>query len=143
MKRALLLIGRLILAGIFLYAGYAKLREPWPNFAGSLFTFKLLPDEALEPLAKTIPWCEVALGIALLSGIWLRWFATIASIVLIVFLSVLVRSYAIGLAVDCGCFGSGEPLGPKTLMRDSTMLLLALAVTIGAFRMHANRRRYA
>jgi uncharacterized membrane protein YphA (DoxX/SURF4 family) len=143
MKRALLLIGRLILAGIFLYAGYAKLREPWPNFAGSLFTFKLLPDEALEPLAKTIPWCEVALGIALLSGVWLRWFATIASIVLVIFLSVLVRSYAIGLAVDCGCFGSGEPLGPKTLMRDSTMLLLALAVTIGAFRMHANRRRYA
>ncbi len=134
MKRALLLIGQLLLAGIFLYAGYAKLREPWPVFAGSLYTFKLLPDRALEPVAKVLPWCEVALGVAILSGIWLRWFALIASLVLMVFLGVLTHSYLIGLAVDCGCFGSGEPLGPKTLLRDSTMLILALAVTIGAFR---------
>ncbi|MDP9169463.1 MAG: DoxX family membrane protein [Acidobacteriota bacterium] len=143
MKRALLLIGRLLLAGIFLYAGYAKLREPWANFAGSLYTFKLLPDDMLEPIAKTLPWCEVALGLALLSGVWLRWFALFASLVLIVFLSVLTRSYVMGIAADCGCFGSGEILGPKTLMRDSTMLILALAVTIGAFRMKSGRRQYA
>ncbi|MEP6714961.1 MAG: MauE/DoxX family redox-associated membrane protein [Terriglobia bacterium] len=143
MKRALLLIGRLLLAGIFLYAGYAKLREPWANFAGSLFTLKLLPDDALEPIAKTLPWCEVALGVALLSGVWLRWFALIASLMLLLFLSVLTRSYVMGIAADCGCFGSGEVLGPMTLVRDSVMLLLGLAVTIGAFRMSSSGRHYA
>jgi len=140
MKRALLIVGRLILAGIFIYAGYAKLREPWLQFAVSLNSFKLLPDYALEPLAKILPWCELALGIAILSGAWLRWFALIASLLLGVFLSILTRSYLMGMQVDCGCFGSGEALGPMTLVRDGLMLALALAVTFGAFRMRRRRR---
>ena len=40
----LLLAGRLIVAGIFLYSGYAKLSEPWLQFVVSLESFKLLPD---------------------------------------------------------------------------------------------------
>lgn len=135
MKRALLLVGQIVLAGIFIVAGYMKLRQPWLQFAVSLNSFKILPDSALEPLAKTIPWCEVALGLAILSGLWLRWFALVASLILALFLSVLTRSYMMGLQVDCGCFGSGEALGPATLLRDSAMLALALAVTVGAFRM--------
>lgn len=140
MKRALLIVGRIVLAGIFIYAGYAKLREPWLQFAVSLNSFKLLPDYALEPFAKILPWCELALGIAILSGIWLRWFALAASLLLGLFLSILTRSYMMGLQVDCGCFGSGEALGPMTLVRDGLMLALALGVTIGAFRMRPRRR---
>ncbi len=132
-QRGLLLIGQLALAAIFLAAGYFKLREPWLQFAASLSGFKLVPDDLLEPVAKYLPWAEVLLGVWLLSGILLRWSALVSSLVLGCFLSVLIRSYAIGLQVDCGCFGSGEVLGPKTLARDSLMLFLALAVTIGAF----------
>jgi hypothetical protein len=33
----------------------------------------------------------------------------------------------------CGCFGNNEKLGPLTLLRDSSMLIPALGVTIGAF----------
>ena len=36
-----------------------------------------------------------------------------------------------GLQIDCGCFGPGEALGPKTLARDFSMLVLAVAVTGG------------
>lgn len=133
--RALLIAGRLVLGGIFIYAGYAKLREPWLQFAASLDGFKLFPTNMLEPIAKTMPWCELALGIALVSGIALRWFALLTSLVLVVFEGVLIRSYAMGLQVDCGCFGAGEALGPKTLVRDGLFLVLALVVTIGAFRM--------
>jgi uncharacterized membrane protein YphA (DoxX/SURF4 family) len=134
MKRALLLIGQVLLAGIFVYAGYAKLREPWLQFAVSLSTFKLLPDKALEPMARTLPWCELALGIAILSGVLLRWTALIATLVLALFFAVLIRSYAMGLQVDCGCFGSGESaLGPKRLAEEALMLAIAGAVTIAAF----------
>ncbi|MES1261372.1 MAG: MauE/DoxX family redox-associated membrane protein [Acidobacteriota bacterium] len=132
-----LLAGRLILAGIFIAAGYFKLREPWLQFAVSLNGFKILPDAALEPVAKILPWCELALGLAILSGIWLRWFSLLATLMLAVFFAVLVRSFALGLQVDCGCFGSGEALGPKTLVRDGLMLALALAVTRGAFALRA------
>jgi uncharacterized membrane protein YphA (DoxX/SURF4 family) len=135
MKRVFLLIGQVILAGIFIYAGYAKLREPWLQFAVSLSSFKLLPDGALEPLARFLPWAELVLGIAILSGVLLRWSALVATLVLTLFFAVLIRSYAIGLQVDCGCFGSGEAaLGPMRLAEEAGMLALALAVTLGAFR---------
>ncbi len=141
MKRALLLIGQVLLAGIFIYAGYAKLREPWLQFAVSLSTFKLLPDNALEPMARTLPWCELALGIAILSGVLLRWTALIATLVLTLFFAVLIRSYAMGLQVDCGCFGSGESaLGPRRLAEEALMLALAAAVTFAAFRRKRGRR---
>ena len=79
MKSILLIAGRLILGAIFVVAAYAKLRAPWLEFAGSLNAFEILPEWALEPVSKTLPWCELALGVALISGIWQRWFALIAS----------------------------------------------------------------
>jgi uncharacterized membrane protein YphA (DoxX/SURF4 family) len=139
MKRALMIAGQLILAGIFIYAGYAKLREPWPQFAVSINSFKLVPLTWLEPLARYVPWAELVLGLAILSGILLRWSArwsgVTAALVLAFFFAVLIRSYAMGLEVDCGCFGSGEaPLGPLRLAEEAGMLGLALAVAIAAFR---------
>ncbi len=138
LKRALLLIGRLIIGAVIVYAAYAKLRGPWLQFAVSLNAYGILPESALEPVARTLPWGELALGIAILSGVWLRWFGTIASLMLGFFFILMVRSYAAGLKIDCGCFGPGEALGPKTLLRDGVLLALALAVTIGAFRARHN-----
>jgi len=139
MRRWLLLAGRLALGVIFVVAAWAKLRAPWIEFAGNLAGFQLLPDWALEPIARTLPWCELALGVALISGIWQRWFTLIASLLLGLFFTVMVRSYAVGLQIDCGCFGPGEALGPKTLARDFSMLALAVAVTVGSFRTGHNR----
>ena len=134
MRRGLVIAGRLIVAGIFLYSGYAKLREPWLQFEISLESFKALPEYMLEPIARVMPWLEVALGIALLTGILARWFALIASLLLAVFVGAAARAYAMGLVVDCGCFGSGgDPLGPKWFAEHGGMLALAAAVTVAAF----------
>jgi uncharacterized membrane protein YphA (DoxX/SURF4 family) len=139
LKRALLILGQVLLAAIFIVAGAAKLREPWPNFALSINSFKLVPDTWLEPMAKYVPWAELALGLAVLSGILLRWSALIASLVLALFFGVLIRAYLLGMQVDCGCFGSGEaPLGPLRLAEEAAMLALALAVTFAAFRRKAS-----
>jgi uncharacterized membrane protein YphA (DoxX/SURF4 family) len=139
MKQKFLVAGRLILGAIFVYAAYAKLREPWINFVGALNGFEILPEWALVPVARTLPWCELALGVALISGIWQRWFSLVASLLLGLFFSVMVRSYAVGLKIDCGCFGSGEALGPKTLARDFSMLTLAIVVTVASFRTRHTR----
>ena len=85
-----LLVGRVLLAGIFLAAGILKLREPWPTFAASIYTFKVLPDDWLEPLARTVPWFEVVLGAAVLSGVRLKWTSLAATLVLYVVYSWLV-----------------------------------------------------
>jgi uncharacterized membrane protein YphA (DoxX/SURF4 family) len=135
MKRWLLIAGRLIIAVIFLYAGYEKVREPWLQFAISIDSFKAVPESWLEPVARILPWCEIALGISLLTGILSRYFALIATLVLTFFLSIGIRAYAKGLQVDCGCFGAGNSgaIDAKWFAEHVAMVALALAVTVGEF----------
>ena len=129
-----LLISRLALGAIFIYAGYAKLREPWELFAMNIDSYKILPLGMAETAAHTIPWLEIALGVWLLSGIWLRISGTVASLVLLTFIVLMARAYAKGMQIDCGCFGSGDPISWKTLLRDGSMAADSVAMTVLAFR---------
>ena len=140
MKRAFLLGARLLLAAVFLYAAYTKLRQPWLVFAMAIDSYQLLPPWAVLFLARTIPWLELVLGILLLAGYQLRYVATFASGLLAVFFAVMLRSYLKGLSIDCGCFGVGEALGPGTLARDGALIALSIFVAIFAFRAEPIRR---
>jgi putative oxidoreductase len=125
---------RIVLGGVFLYAAWTKLAQPWALFALSIDAYGLLPEGAVIFVARTLPWVEVALGILLLSGKWLRISSPAASAILAVFFVVLVRSYLKGMQIDCGCFGFGEALSPRTLARDGALLAGSLALTALAFR---------
>lgn len=131
--RTLLLIGRLALAGVFLAAGYIKFRQPWQLFAMQVDSYQMLPNWAVNVVAWGLPKFELLLGLLLLAGWQLRIVASMTATLLAGFLAVMVRTYALGLEINCGCFGPGEKLGPKTLIRDGSLLALALAVAIGAF----------
>ena len=136
MKRWLLLIGRLALGGIFLYAGYIKgIQQPWPNFAISIESWKLVPETWLEPIARILPWVEMTLGLATITGIFARWFSSMLTAMLTFFLGLGVWGYATGKHPDCGCFGTGssEGLDFKWFGEHAAMLALGLAVTIGYF----------
>ena len=74
------------------------------------------------------------LGLWLITGKWLRLSASAASLLLLAFMVVLVRSFALGMQIDCGCFGSGDPLSAYTLARDGTLLAASLLLTLLAFR---------
>jgi uncharacterized membrane protein YphA (DoxX/SURF4 family) len=134
--RWLLVAGRLILGGVFAYAGYTKLRQPWMLFAMSINSYQIVSESSTKWLAQTLPWFELVLGVVLLSGWILRWSATVASALLVFFFSVMLHAYMKNLEIFCGCFGVGEKLGPVTLVRDGSLAALALAVAIGAFVMH-------
>jgi uncharacterized membrane protein YphA (DoxX/SURF4 family) len=132
-------VGRLILGGVFVYAGYTKLRQPWMLFAMSINSYQIVSESSTKILAQTLPWFELALGLMLLTGWILRWSATVASALLVFFFSVMLHAYMKNLEIFCGCFGVGEKLGPLTLFRDGSLAALALAVTIGAFVVHRRR----
>ena len=136
MKRWLLIAGRLILAGIFLYSGYAKLRQPWLQFVISIEGFKIVPDKLLEPMARTLPWIEVVTGLGLLVNVLAPWAALGTALMLAVFNTAGIWAYAKGLQVDCGCFGAGggdDKIGPLWFAEHGGMLALAIAVTAAAF----------
>ena len=138
--RIVLLSLRLVLGGIFVYAAWLKLRDPWQIFAMSIDSYRILPLQAVEVAARVIPWFELAIGLLLIAGLWLRISGSIVSLLLLTFFAMMVRAYVKGMAIDCGCFGPGEAISWKTLLRDGSLLAAALLVTTMAF---VDRRKTA
>lgn len=132
MRRALLVL-RIALGLVFVYAAYTKLRQPWLLFAMSIDSYKILPDWAVTTLARTLPWLELAIGLLLIIGWKLRFAAAAATALLLGFFAIMVRSYVKDMGIDCGCFGLGEALSVKTLIRDGALLLLAILITAASF----------
>ena len=131
--RVLEIVLRIGLGGIFIYAAYVKLKDPWALFAMNIESYKVLPLWAVELVARTLPWFELAVGLLLIAGIFRR-IATIAtSILLLLFFSLMVRAYVTGQEINCGCFGPGEVISWKTLLRDGSMLAAALFITAMSF----------
>src|SRR5215472_17054354 len=110
-----MLVARIVLGAIFVYAAYVKLRDPWQLFAMSINSYEVLPLTMAETAAHVIPWVELALGLMVIAGIWLRITGTILSLVLLTFFTLMVRAYAKGMQINCGCFGPGEAISWKTL----------------------------
>jgi uncharacterized membrane protein YphA (DoxX/SURF4 family) len=144
LRRAVIWIGRLVLAGIFIYAGYSKIFLPIVHphppigvalsfFAMQVDSYQLLPPRGVSFVAHTLPFAEVALGLLLLIGWRLRIWATIITLIMLGFFAAVVRSYALGLQINCGCFATPEPLTMKTVFRDGGLAALALLMTIFAF----------
>jgi uncharacterized membrane protein YphA (DoxX/SURF4 family) len=139
--RALLVIGRLALGLVFLVAAYTKLHFSggWHFgdyhffFAMAIDSYNMLPLWAVEWMARVLPILEAVLGAWLISGLGLRWAGLVTSALLLVFIGAMTRALILHIQIKCGCFGNDEPLTIFTLLRDSSLLVLALAVTIGAF----------
>jgi uncharacterized membrane protein YphA (DoxX/SURF4 family) len=145
--RALLVIGRVALAIIFLYAGYAKMKPqggmPWSvasaktslaMFAVGVDSYQLLSTGGVDFVAHWLPPFELFLGLWLLSGITLRYSALVTSLLLVGLLAVQIRSFALGQEISCGCFGPGERIGPWSLFRDVAFIAVAIAIAVGDFR---------
>jgi uncharacterized membrane protein YphA (DoxX/SURF4 family) len=128
-----MLAARVVLGAVFVYAAYVKLRDPWQLFAMSIDSYRILPLNLVEIAARVIPWMELALGVLLIAGIWLQVSGSIVSLLLLTFFALMVRAYAKGMEISCGCFGPGEVISWKTLLRDGALVATALAMTWLAF----------
>jgi uncharacterized membrane protein YphA (DoxX/SURF4 family) len=132
--RAVLLVLRLALGGVFVYAAWTKLREPWMLFAISIDAYHVLPEWAVTLVARTLPWVELMAGLLLVAGRWMRVSTVATSALLALFFALMVRAYARGEAIDCGCFGAGEAISPVTLVRDGSLLAGSLLLLVAAYR---------
>jgi len=103
-------------------------------FAMAIDAYQLLPEWASMLLARTLPWLELALGVWLAAGIGLRYAAAGATLLLGVFFAIMIRTYALGMRIDCACFGMGDPISARTLLRDGVLLVLSAVVTVMAVR---------
>ncbi|MGH9740912.1 MAG: DoxX family protein [Candidatus Acidiferrum sp.] len=149
-RRAIIWLGRLILGGIFLYAGYSKLFYPnrnlWPyfilkfsitmnisNFAVQVAAFKMLPPWGVQFVAHTLPFTEIILGLLVLIGWRLRIWATLLTLIMLGFFAVVLRAYLLHMDINCGCFSTPEPINLKKVLEDAALAGLAVLMTIFAF----------
>jgi thiol-disulfide isomerase/thioredoxin/uncharacterized membrane protein YphA (DoxX/SURF4 family) len=126
---AVLLVLRLILALVFLVAGFAKLADrDGSREAAEAFG---VPDSLAGPTAILLPIAELIAAALLVPSATARAGAVLAATLLIAFCAGITRSIVRGQAPECHCFGQlhSSPAGPKTLARN---LILAAAAALVA-----------
>lgn len=132
--RRTILTLRLLVGGVFLYAAYTKLRQPWLLFAMSIDTYQVLPEWGVLAVARALPWTELALGSLLVLGRWMKAATAVSAALLASFFALMVHAYGTAMGIDCGCFGVGEAISPVTLSRDGLLLALAVTLAVMAWR---------
>jgi uncharacterized membrane protein YphA (DoxX/SURF4 family) len=123
--RPTLIVSRLILGGIFIFASIDKIAHP-DQFAEIVYNYKLMPGMAVNLMAIVLPWVELLAGLFLVFGIWVKDSAAILGALLLVFIGAIGVNLARGLDFDCGCFSTTA--GHKNasillIVRDLVLLL--------------------
>jgi putative oxidoreductase len=129
------LSSRLVLGGVFLYAGVTKVLDPG-GLASSIRSYDLpLPEWFVSLSAHSLPFLEILLGFYLIIGLFTKSSAWVTSGLMVLFIFALLQGAMRGLEIDCGCFGSSADGGePENLWvdaaRDVGLLALGLHVSL-------------
>lgn len=128
-------LARVGLATSFLVAGAFKIQDPM-TFALTVDAFGILPDFLIMPTAICLPLFEIIGALALIFDI--RGSLGLITLMILVFITVLGYGLHMGLDIDCGCYGPGDPEGEafagirQALWRD--MVMLGCAAFLYAWR---------
>ena len=127
------LIGRLLLSGIFLIAGFTK----WADRTGSAKSFVGfgLPEALAKAMAILLPPLEIAIGVCLIPA-GLALYGNVAALcLLVVFILGIGVALARGRKPDCHCFGQlhSKPVGGDLLVRNIMLAAIpAYGIYLGA-----------
>ena len=127
MKDLLVLVCRLAVGGIFVYASVDKLAHP-QAFAEAINYYRILPYPLLHPSAHFLPVVELVVGSSLILGLGRRGAALLAGIMTVIFMAAITSALIRNLDISCGCFNTdgGHSVGLDLLWRDTILLLLCL-----------------
>jgi putative oxidoreductase len=129
-KRYILLALRLLIGGIFFYAGLEKILAPF-DFSMAIYNYKLLPDPLIGVVAATLPSIEIVAALFLLFGFNTKGAAALISFLLFIFIALIIISAIRGLDIDCGCFGSLErKVGLLAILEDTSLFVVSLCVLL-------------
>jgi uncharacterized membrane protein YphA (DoxX/SURF4 family) len=124
----LLIVFRLIVGGVFIWAGVLKVVDPL-GFAQSIMNYQVFPRTLAFIIALVLPWVEVISGGLLIVGFFKRSSALLVSFMLIGFIGLVALALARGIDTSCGCFGSlSRSADVGLILTDIGLLYLALCV---------------
>ena len=127
------LLARLVVGGVWLWAGLLKIADPAASVT-AVRGYQLLTASTAEVVGRVLPTVEVALGAMLLLGLLHRVSGLLSALLQLAFIAGIASVWARGIAIDCGCFGDGGPNPdafsqyPWEIARDVGLLLASLLV---------------
>jgi uncharacterized membrane protein YphA (DoxX/SURF4 family) len=105
------LVMRVLLAVMWFWYSVGKLGSPESN-AQSVRDFRILPESLVTPFGYAQPYFELALGLLLILGLGTRLVAIMSALLLLVYIGGIISLGARGIAITCGCGGSGGAVAP-------------------------------
>ena len=80
----LVLIARLILGVIFIYASIDKILHP-AAFAKAVYNYQILPGALINLTSLILPWLELVLGLFLMIGLFREGSVCMATVLMLIF----------------------------------------------------------
>lgn len=134
---ATMLVLRLVIGGIFVYASIDKLLHP-DQFAEVIQDYEILPWAAVNVAAVWLPWLELIVGLSVIAGVWLTASSLVVTGLTAMFIAAIAFALGRGVALHCGCFSTsagGESARTWTsLWEEGALLLGCLWLTAAALR---------
>ena len=131
-NRVIVVLCRLLLAAIFIYAAVGKVLKP-SEFADSVAGFRILPIWTVNLFAIVLPWVELLCGLSLITSIFLRSSVVLLAGLNIIFIAAAASAMARGLSIECGCFTlsrAHDTVGWNLIARDIVFLLICLPIAL-------------
>jgi len=130
---AIVLIARLAIGCLLLYAATHKLRDMLA-FRLSLGAYRLLPETIVTPAAYLLVLVEILLGLACLA-MWRMGYLGAMALLAAYTIAILIN-LSRGLdSIDCGCGGPPQPLSYALVLRNGLLLIVgAVAASDSAMR---------
>lgn len=122
---------RLVLGAVLIAAGYLKVTDP-VGATQSVVAYHLFPYSVAEFIGVTLPVIEISVGALLVLGLFTRVGGVIGAGLMLAFIAGIASAWARGLAIDCGCFGTGGPVDPsdtayaQEILRDTALAAAGL-----------------
>lgn len=127
------LLARLIVGGVWVYAGLLKLPHPEASVS-AVRAYQLLSPGVAEVVGHVLPMLEIVIGLCLICGLLTRASGVVSALLQIAFVIGIGSVWSRGIEIDCGCFGGGgSKVGatsdyPWEIARDSALLAASLLI---------------
>ena len=109
---------------------WAGQHDTWHGGASDNWMGSHLATEPDAMLSTQEEIYRLLIGVLLIVGRWMRVATMACSLMLLVFFGLMVRAHLKGMEINCGCFGPGEAISWRTLLRDGAMVAGSLLLTV-------------
>ena len=118
----LILLIRVILGLVFIYASYDKILDPG-NFARDIANYHIIPFGLENSIAIILPWIELFIGLGIILGIFLDGSVFLSGGFLVLFILMIFQAMMRGFNIECGCgLKEGEMVGWSKILENIVFL---------------------